>query len=310
MSTGEPAERPYDAGVTGYDEFAYFRDNADEADLSWTGAPQVERLHHAAPSGHRVSALRWGAAPPEFVLLHGGGQNAHTWDTLALALDRPVLAVDLPGHGHSDWRDDHDYRPQTTAPDVAHTLEVHAPNSHTVAAMSLGGLTALALQLHGHPLPERLVLIDITPGVNHEKSSAIEAFLRGPETFASFDEILERTVLFNPTRSESSLRRGILHNARKRPDGRWEWRYDLPEQVPEDLAQFDPSELWAAVSDYPGRLFLARGGTSPVVDDDDVAELMRLRPDAHVEVFAEAGHSIQGDQPVELAEFLASLPTS
>ena len=40
---------------------------------------------------------------PNSVLLHGGGQNAHTWDTVALALDRPLLAVDLPGHGHSDW---------------------------------------------------------------------------------------------------------------------------------------------------------------------------------------------------------------
>ena len=76
------------------------------------------------------------------------------------------------------------------------------------------------------------------------------------------------------------------------------------------LAQFDPSHLWDAIRDHPGQLVLARGATSPVVDDDDVAELMRLRPDAHVEVFADAGHSIQGDKPVELAEFLISLTGS
>ena len=303
-------EPPYDAGVSAYDEFAYFRDNADEAGLAWTGAPQVERIHHVTDSGRRVSALRWGSAPAGFVMLHGGGQNAHTWDTVALALDQPLLALDLPGHGHSDWRDDHDYRPQAAAPDVSHTLTAHAADAHTVVAMSLGGLTALALQLHGHPAPERLVLIDVTPGVNREKASEIEAFLRGPETFASFDEILERTVLFNPTRSESSLRRGILHHARERPDGRWEWRYDLPEEGPADLAAFDPSHLWDAVRDHPGQLVLIRGGASPVVDDDDVAELMRLRPDARVEVFADAGHSIQGDKPVELARFLLSLTGS
>ena len=34
--------------------------------------------------------------------IHGGAQNAHTWDTVALALDRPLVAIDLPGHGHSD----------------------------------------------------------------------------------------------------------------------------------------------------------------------------------------------------------------
>ena len=37
-------------------------------------------------------------------LIHGGAQNAHTWDTVALALDRPLVALDLPGHGHSSHR--------------------------------------------------------------------------------------------------------------------------------------------------------------------------------------------------------------
>ena len=44
--------------------------------------------------------------------------------------------------------------------------------------------------------------------------------------FASFDEILDRTIEHNPTRSESSLRRGVLHNAKENPDGTWSWRYD------------------------------------------------------------------------------------
>ena len=41
----------------------------------------------------------------------------------------------------------------------------------------------------------------------------------------NFDEILARTMAHNPTRSESSLRRGILHNAVQRDDGSWVWRY-------------------------------------------------------------------------------------
>jgi pimeloyl-ACP methyl ester carboxylesterase len=51
---------------------------------------------------------------------------------------------------------------------------------------------------------------------------------------------------------------------------------------------------------------LVRGSTSPVVDDDDVAELRRRNPAAEVEVVEGAGHSIQGDQPVELARILES----
>ena len=85
--------------------------------------PVVRRTWVEAPSGHEVSALVWGDEPAEYVLLHGGAQNAHTWDTLALALGRPLVAIDLPGHGHSDWRDDHDYRPQAMADDIAFVIE-------------------------------------------------------------------------------------------------------------------------------------------------------------------------------------------
>ncbi len=41
--------------------------------------------------------------------------------------------------------------------------------------------------------------------------------------------------------------------------------------------------------------------SSPVVDDDDVAELRRRQPTAEVVVVEGAGHSIQGDQPLALA---------
>ena len=296
--------------IDDYDEFGLFAENAAEAGLAWDGPPAVERVSVPVDRDRRLSALRWGTGDPEVVLLHGGAQNAHTWDTVLLALDRPALALDLPGHGHSDWRDDHAYSPANNAADIAVAVDALAPGAAMVVGMSLGGLTSFCLAASRPDLVARLAVVDVTPGTDHAKAEPIVTFISGPEVFASFDEILERTVEFNPTRSVSSLRRGILHNARERPDGRWEWRYDLPEQVPDDLVQFDPSELWDAIRDYPGRLFLARGGTSPVVDDDDVAELMRLRPDAHVEVFTDAGHSIQGDKPVELAEFLMSLPGS
>ena len=49
-----------------------------------------------------------------------------------------------------------------------------------------------------------------------------------------------------------------------------------------------------------------RGADSPVVDDDDEAELVRRRPDARVVRVEGAGHSVQGDRPLELAELLRS----
>ena len=291
-----------------YDEFALFSENAQEYGIPWTGPPTVRRSEVPFGGDRAISALVWGTGDPELALFHGGAQNAHTWDTVALALDRPLVAFDLPGHGHSSHRDDHAYWPGENAIGMEIAVRALAPDARAVVGMSLGGLTALALADRAPELVRALVLVDVTPGVNREKSTTIAQFIDGPEYFASFDEILERTIAFNPTRSEASLRRGVLHNAIELDDGRWRWRYDLPRRGSGDgeegriLPGLD--ELWDAVGRVKVPLVLVRGSTSPVVDDDDVAELVRRKPDARVIVVDGAGHSVQGDKPLELAAIL------
>src|SRR5262249_45226289 len=145
-------------------------------------------------------------------------------------------------------------------------------------------------------------------------------FINGPPTFASFDELLERTVKYNPTRSVSSLRRGILHNAVQLEDGTWVWRWarwrktedggpaseprpqapGQPDQQAEDTPML--GELWDVVSRIQVPLLLARGMLpQSVIRDEEEVELLRRLPGASVVHFEKAGHSIQGDMPVELA---------
>jgi pimeloyl-ACP methyl ester carboxylesterase len=291
-----------------YDEFSMFADNASEVGLAWTGPPTVRREFVEVAPGRQVSALVWGTASPEIFFLHGGGQNAHTWDTVALALDRPLVALDLPGHGHSDWPGDaRVLDPRAMAEDAAVALAELAPQARLVVGMSLGGATSMAMA-GAHPeLVPKLALIDITPGVTREKSSDIAAFLAGPETFASFDEILERTIQFNPTRSESSLRRGVLHNSVQRDDGTWTWRHQLGRPAGSSglhVGSVDFGPLWDVLEAIPAPVLLVRGSRSPVVDDADEAEFRRRRPADRVVTVDDAGHSIQGDQPLALAAIL------
>ena len=282
-----------------------FEDNATEVGLEWSGPPQIRRTPVDVGGGQRVSALVWGSPAPELVLLHGGGQNAHTWDTVALALDRPLVAIDLPGHGHSDWRDDHDYGPVTSAPAAATAIRELAPDAQLLVGMSLGGVTAIRVAAGYPDLVRRLAVVDVTPGVDETKAEPIIAFLSGPERFESFDGILERTVQFNPTRTVSSLRRGVLHNAKEQADGSWTWRYD-PVRAWKDIERPAVAfvDLWEDVGRIKAPMLLIRGGLSGVVSDDDVAELQRRKPDAEVVTVEGAGHSIQGDKPVELAGIL------
>jgi pimeloyl-ACP methyl ester carboxylesterase len=330
--TSPPARVPYD-------EFAYFADNAAEFGLPYERPPVVRRESVEVDTGRRLSALVWGSASPQLVLLHGGAQNAHTWDTVALALDRALVALDLPGHGHSDGvgATDASHRAESLAADVAEAIVELAPGAAAVVGMSLGGLTSIALADRRPELVRRLVLVDITPGVDRTKAKAITDFVRGPATFASFDEILARTMAHNPARTESSLRRGILHNAEQLEDGSWRWRYrrDVSERSerradranagepggdgvrgrsPRDHDEFFASDddidataaLWDALGRVSVPVLLARGMLpQSVVDDADEAELRRRLPHARVVHFANAGHSVQGDMPVELAAAIA-----
>jgi pimeloyl-ACP methyl ester carboxylesterase len=292
-----------------YDEFGMFHENAEEYGLEWHGPPTVRRESVVvADDGRRLSALVWGDGPPEIVLLHGGAQNAHTWDTVALALDRPLVAVDLPGHGHSDHRADGPFSPRENAVDVAVAVRALAPDARMVVGMSLGGLTTIALTSHAPDLVRKVTLVDVTPGVDRDKAAPIAQFISGPESFESFEEILDRTVQFNPTRSVSSLRRGILHNATEREDGRWVWRYQRP-RIVENADMEVPADfeaLWDDVSAIDVPLMLVRGmAQGTVVDDGDEAKLLERQPKARVEHVEGAGHSIQGDKPLELAALLS-----
>src|SRR5207247_8458229 len=132
----------------------------------------------------------WGDAPPELVFLHGGAQNAHTWDTVALALARPLVCIDLPGHGHSDGGREGSLDLQSNAEDVATVIRALAPDARAVIGMSLGGMTSLALAKVAPELVRRLVLVDVTPRVDEEESPVIRAFIDGPESFPDYDETL------------------------------------------------------------------------------------------------------------------------
>ena len=287
-------------------EFEMLQEAAEEAGLRDIEF-QVERIFYTLKGTQRkVSAVKWGTGEPDLVLFHGGAQNARTWDTVAMALGLDILAVDLPGHGLSDWRDDHTYSPVELSLDMVEVIGELAPNASGAAGMSLGGLTALFLADKSPELVKRLMLVDITPGVNRAKAEPILEFISGPQHFDSFQEILDYTIKFNPTRSESSLRRGVLNNAKETEDGKWTWRWD-PTRIREEQ-EISPEAAfgsgWEALERVQMPVILYRGGESGVVDDEDVAELSRRCPNSEVVLIPGAGHSIQGDKPLELAELI------
>ncbi len=280
-------------------EFTFLKENARQAGV--TGAlPAVERIDSAA-----VSALKFGDGAPRVVFLHGGGQNAHTWDTVIVGLGEPALSVDLPGHGRSAWREDGDYGPKLNATAVEPVVRAFAPDADLVVGMSLGGLTALRLAVAAPELVRKLVLVDVTPSAPERHTEMTDeqkgtvALVQGERTFPSFDAMLEVTVAAAPHRDRESLRRGVFHNAKRLDDGTWTWRYDSFRKG----EGFDG--LWDDVPNLNTPTTLVRGANSFFVNDDDAAEFARIAPGFQtVHIVEDSGHSVQSDQPRKLVEIL------
>ncbi|VBA45257.1 2-(acetamidomethylene)succinate hydrolase [Mycobacterium innocens] len=292
-----------DDELAGLSEFDLLAENAEQAGA--TGPlPEVERVEADTAAG-RISALRWGGSTPRVVFLHGGGQNAHTWDTVIVGLGEPALAVDLPGHGHSGWREDGDYSPQHNADALAPVLRELAPAAEFVVGMSLGGLTAIRLGAVAPKLVDELVVIDVTPSAlqRHAEMTADQrgtvALMHGEREFPSFQAMLEVTIAAAPHREVKALRRGVFHNSRRLDNGNWTWRYDAIRGFP------DFAGLWDDVDALSAPITLVRGGKSGFVSDQDVAELSRrARYFRGAHIVPDSGHSVQSDQPRALVDIL------
>jgi esterase len=285
-------------------EFASLAEVADELGLDRGVIPPVRRHVTEAGAGRQVSVLVWGEAEPELVFLHGGGQNAHTWDLVALHLGRPAIAVDLPGHGHSSWRADRDYGPVRNAAAVAAAVAEFAPRARGLVGMSLGGLTAIRLAATRPDLVRRAVLVDVTPGSAEAAARMTSAqrgavqLTRGPRVFGSREDMVAAAVRASPRRPASAVRRGVVHNSRQLPDGTWTWRYDLREAAGEETGL---AVLWDDLASLTMPVLLVTGGDSVFVRAEDLAEVRRRLPAVRVERVPGAGHAVQSDRPAELS---------
>ncbi|MFY9922497.1 MAG: alpha/beta hydrolase [Mycobacterium sp.] len=281
------------------DEFALLPENAEQ--IGHTGPlPTVTRVESGG-----ISALKWGDGPSQVVFLHGGGQNAHTWDTVILGLGLPALAIDLPGHGRSAWREDGDYGPKLNAETLRPVLREWAPDPRLVVGMSLGGLTALRIAATESSLVPELLLVDVTPSApeRHEEMTKAQlgavALVKGDRDFPSFSAMLDVTIEAAPHRDRKSLRRGVFHNSKRLDDGTWTWRYD-------SFRKGDGFDgLWDDVPRITMPTTLVRGANSFFVNDEDADAFASGAPGfQRTHVVADSGHSVQGDQPRALVDIL------
>jgi pimeloyl-ACP methyl ester carboxylesterase len=135
--------------------------------------------------GLRWSFLEKGKASPEhptLVLLHGLMGCAETFVPLIEAL-RPnlhIIALDLPGAGHSERRDDIDPRLLATAEQIASVLHALGIKRPVVLGHSHGGAVALSLAARHRDSLRSLVLLAPAHPYFEESDPLIRFYLSLP----------------------------------------------------------------------------------------------------------------------------------
>lgn len=262
--------------------------------------------------GHKLHYLDWGVeGRPPLLLVHGGMQTAHSWDMVAVALKQHyhVVAVDLRGHGDSDWEGDYGYE--------AHARDLEGLIAHlgwerlVLVGLSLGGLAAMQYAAQHSDALDALAVVDIGPELNTTGANKIIDFARTPGELDSIDEFIERAVQFNPRRDPNALRYSLSHNLRQLPNGKWTWKYDTrvasnrgePREAP---APGYFSELWERLPQIACPTLVVRGAESNVFMEKTGARMAELLPDGRFVTVQDAGHTVPQDNPVAFLETLSA----
>jgi pimeloyl-ACP methyl ester carboxylesterase len=261
------------------------------------------RLDLAGQGGLRLRADAWGGegAPP-VLLLHGGGQTRHAWGGTARALAEDgwsSVAVDLRGHGESEWASDGDYAFETFAADVA-ALARAFPEPPVLVGASLGGIASLLAVGEGAARARALVLVDIAPRFERAGAERIIDFMTArPDGFASVEEVADAVAEYLPHRERPRDLSGLEKNLRRGADGRLRWHWD-PRFMARDrprLADADfPERMDAAASALSVPTLLVHGRLSDLLSEAGVRHFLELAPHAQYADVSDAGHMVAGDR--------------
>ena len=178
-------------------------------------------------SGLNIEATALGDShDPLVILLHGGGQSRHAWGATAKKLSHSgfyALAIDLRGHGDSDWSEEGDYAIESYRDDLVSIIEEVGKPAFLIGA-SLGGMISLSTagDTKYQELCKALVMVDIGIYPNEDGSNEILNFMSSGFTgFDSLEEASNAITSYLPHREKPKDISGLRKNLRLKEDGRY-----------------------------------------------------------------------------------------
>ena len=253
-------------------------------------------------NGMNFHYLEWGdPANPTILMLHGGSQQAHSWDFVSLPLSESyhIVAMDQRGHGDSDWASDGDYTIEAHQGDIDGFVQAVGLRDFNLIGHSMGGRNSYVWASR-HPNTLRsLVIVDTGPEAVARGRNRIQNFRELPDELDTLEEFADRVQEYTGRTREQTLG-ALKYSIRQRPDGKWSWKYDKLLRTPgRQGPQWTPEQLWDAVSRIDCPTLVVRGGDSDIFADETMLKMQEVIPTCATVTVPRAGHLVAGDNPVD-----------
>jgi pimeloyl-ACP methyl ester carboxylesterase len=264
--------------------------------------------------GLRFHYTEWGqpTAPP-VVMLHGLNVQCHTWDPFAreLADHYHVIAMDLRGHGDSDWAKP-GYRVRSMARDVHGLIDALGMGPVSLVGHSAGVRVAIAVAGENPETVTRLALSDAGPANSRSGAIAMRDFIQATTNLRGFrneQEARDFYLSFHPEWAEEFIDLHVRYQLRRNWAGKLVPKADPDVQwITGSVSLPDVEYLWKMSERLVMPTLLMVGRTSNVLDAAVVDRMLATMPNATVRWF-DAGHYFLREKPQEfldvLSDFLA-----
>jgi len=279
---------------------------ADRLGIAFTDLAPPRSRKFRTQGGPNIHVLDWGGQGPPAVLLHGGSLTARTWDYVAIALraDFRLIALDMRGHGASDWADD--YSIEIHAADLVAVINGLGIERTRLVGMSFGGMVACEFALRHPDRTESLALVDVTSRPVFAATARMRTFMTNFRGAATVDEVVEMALEVSPKSDPERLHYRMRTLLKRGDDGRLVWKSDR--RRPYDYAMIlrHLAGFEARVPGMAAPFLLARGGDSLIITEEAAHDFTARFPDGRWVNIAGAGHNVQEDNPRDLAEALSA----
>lgn len=243
------------------------------------------------------------------LMLHGGGQNRHSWKEAAQRLAGEgflPVTLDMRSHGDSPPSPDGKYPLELLVDDLAR-VAARFNETPVLVGASLGGIISLCAIGEGRlPADTPLVLVDISLRSGLGGVERVINFMLGTlDGFASLEEAREAisAYLKEPPRPGAEGRLGQY--LRLHDDGRYRWHWHPSFLTGMDLDEvMDVERRRRAAHQLRGPVVLLRGGNSDLVSPDMAAEFVREVPHARWVDVEQAQHTPAGSSNERYTEAL------